>query len=126
MAFEKFVDAGRRSFKSKISIRTSGVIGFSSGSVEKFELLKYTFVTLYYDREEGVIGIEPTETEEKGVSHPINFGEPSKSGSLSGSVSATKFLEKYGIAPKEKNLRFEPEWDAAKTMILLRMNDAAV
>lgn len=125
MPFEKFVDAGRRSYKSKISIRKTGVIGFSSGAVEKFQLQKYKFVTLYYDRQGGLVGIQPTENEEQGASHAINFGEAAKSGSISASVSATKFLEKYGILPKHKNLRLEAEWDKDQGMMLINLEDAS-
>jgi hypothetical protein len=119
MAFEKFTDTGRRSFKPKVSIRKSGVIGFSAAAVDKFKLKDCKFVTLYYDRDTRTIGIQGTREEEEG-SHPLIMGPQSKSGSVSGSVSASRFLDRYEIMPP-KNVRFDATWDDLQGMVLLRL-----
>lgn len=119
MPFEKFVDTGRRSFKPKVSIRKSGVIGFSAAAVEKFRLKGSKFVTLYYDAEARTVGIHPTVDEEDG-SHPLNMGPQSKSGSVSGSVSASRFLDRYEIMPA-KNLRVDASWDDSLGMVMVRL-----
>lgn len=119
MAFEKFVDTGRRSFKPKVSVRKSGVIGFSAAAVEKYKLRTCKFVTLYYDRDARTIGIQGTAEGEDG-SHPLIMGPESKSGSVSGSVSASRFLDRYEIMPS-KNLRLDAAWDDSIGMILLRL-----
>src|SRR5260221_5900154 len=117
MSFEKFTDTGRRSFKPKVSIRRSGVIGFSAAAVDKFRLNESKFVTLYYDAETGTVGVQPTKEQEDG-SHPMILGPKTKSGSVSGSVSASRFLDRYEIRPTE-NIRVDVVLDDNLRILLI-------
>lgn len=57
--FERFTKKGR-SFKSRITIRNRGHIGFNNGSVLRFELDKYEYVVLYYSKEKNQIAVQLT------------------------------------------------------------------
>jgi hypothetical protein len=119
MAFEKFTDTGRRSFKPKVSIRKSGVVGFSAATVDKFGLRDKKFMSLYWDAETARIGFQPTVQEEEG-SHPLIIGKDTKSGSASASLSASRFLDRFEIAPS-KNIRLDAFWDSASKMVIVQL-----
>jgi hypothetical protein len=124
MAFEKFTDTGRRSFKPKVSIRKSGVVGFSAATVEKFGLKGKKFMSLYWDKETRRIGFQPTVQEEEG-SHPLIMGKSTKSGSAGASMSASRFLDRYEIAPS-KNLRLDAFWDSSSGMVIVQLPKEAI
>jgi hypothetical protein len=103
-AFEKFVDTDR-SFLARVSIRQNGQIGFNSGAVNLYELGKYKFVVMYYDRISHVIGILPTIEKVEGA---IELA----SGTSNTFIRARNFLEKYSISysePRRFVLRIEHE-----------------
>ena len=64
MAFERFTKSGR-GFKPKASIWQRGQIGFNHGAVERFELAKYKFIILYYDKKENKVGFQFTNDEKE-------------------------------------------------------------
>ena len=56
MAFKRFAKIGR-SFAAKVSIRTNGQIGFSQGSVKKFNIGDYKYCQIYFDEQLNKIGL---------------------------------------------------------------------
>lgn len=114
MAFEKFSET-KRSFKPKISVRQNGSIAFNAGAVGKFNLERYKFVTLFYDRESAKIGVKPTEATEEG-SHALHHG---KTGA---SLSATRFLAYFDMIP-QKTIRADAKWDEQEGMIVAKIGN---
>ena len=115
MGFEKFTSSGK-TFKPKVSIRKYGQIGFNNGAVKKFDLDKYEYVILFYDRENRRIGIKLTNnSSEDGAmklqKRPLNVA-----------ISAKSFLEYYEI-PYLKTSRYNPQWDENEKMIIIDLKE---
>jgi hypothetical protein len=113
MAFEKFLYSGK-TFKPRIAIRQNGQIGFNKGAEKRFELNKYEYIILYYDKEEQKIGIQLTNEENiKGVmklqKRPLNIA-----------ISAKSFFEYYNISYSETKI-YDPEWDEKNKMIIIKL-----
>ena len=103
MSFEKFTQVGR-GYKPKMSITRSGLIGFNQGAVKHFELDKYDWAILYYDKDGGRIGIELTnDANEEGVCKL-------RKRASGADVSARSFFDYYGINYDKTN-RYDAEWD---------------
>ena len=91
MAFERFTRTGSRGYKPKASIWSRGQIGFNQGSVKTFDLEKYKYAILFYDREQRIIGVRFTDDEnEKCITKLII--RPNGA-----SISARAFLNYYNI-----------------------------
>jgi hypothetical protein len=97
--FERFEAVGG-SYEPKLSIRSNGAIGFSQGALHRFGLLDGDwFVSLYYDRKNGVVGIEPVREEGPGFLRLIKRAIKGKDGrdSVNAFVSAKSFLDYFSI-----------------------------
>jgi len=97
--FERFDSVGG-SYEPKVSIRGNGAIGFSQGALRRFELLEGDwFICLFYDRKNGVIGIQPVKEETSGCLRLIKRVIKGKDGrdSVNAFVSAKSFLDYFGI-----------------------------
>lgn len=116
MAFQKFTDT-TKSYKSKISIRSNGTIGLSSGSVFRYLKSNHKHATLYYDPDSKKIGIKPTTAEEEG-SHTLHRG---KTGAW---IGARRFLDFIDFQAKTTQ-RFEPEWDEDEKMLVISLGKSA-
>jgi len=57
--FEKFT-ATDTSFDARVTIRRTGQIGFNTGAINSYGLKDYSFVILYFDRQERAVGIQLT------------------------------------------------------------------
>jgi hypothetical protein len=57
MAFEQFTQVGK-SFHSKASISNRGIIGFTNGARNKYDMGSYKSAILYFDNETNKVGIE--------------------------------------------------------------------
>ncbi len=115
MPFEKFTKVGK-TFRPRISIRSGGQMGFNQGSRNKFELDKYGYVVLYFDRENGRIGIKLTnDNNEEGaiILHKRK---------LDVAISAKSFLCYYDIN-FDKTTIYDPIWDEENKMIILDLKN---
>jgi len=110
--FELFSETAR-SYKPKMSIRSNGTLAFTSGAVSKFNLAKFKFVQLYYDRANKAIGIKPTMQEGDGA-HVLHAG---KTGAF---LSATRFLSYYDLMPKQTQ-RIDVYWDEELGMVIAKL-----
>ena len=110
MSFEKFTRVGR-GYKPKVSITRSGLLGFNQGAVKHFELDKYDWAILYYDKDGGRIGIELTNDEnEEGVCKL-------RKRTSGADVSARSFFEFYRISYDKTN-RYDATWDDNEDKLL--------
>jgi len=57
MGFEKFKFMDRE-LRSKVTIRETGHIGFTTGAVNRFNIEEYSYCELYYDKESNKIGMK--------------------------------------------------------------------
>lgn len=116
MGFVKFTESAR-SYKSRISVRVNGTIGFTSGAVKKFELRSYKSAILFYDKDTRSVGIKPTkeEKDEPGA-HPINMG---KTGAW---ISCRRFFDFFGISPTTTK-RYDARWDDSNKMIVFQISE---
>ncbi|MGB2678377.1 MAG: hypothetical protein WAN12_14925 [Candidatus Acidiferrum sp.] len=111
MAFERFTDVGRV-FRPRASIRSNGQIGFNHGSVKRFDMQKYSFAVLFYDKENRKVGVKLTNDKtEAGASSLIT-----RSGN--GTVSARAFLEYYRLLPKITT-QHDIEWDEENKLLVV-------
>lgn len=119
--FEKFTRMGSN-FTPVISLRRHGSIGVSQGALQRFGMLDGDwYVVLYYDKNENVMAIQPTQSkDDEGAVKLIKRPIKGKGGtvSVSGSVSAKSFFEFYQI-PKDETRSFECWWDDSIKMIII-------
>ncbi len=111
MPFERFTEVGR-SFRPRASIRSTGQIGFSYAAVKRFDLVKYNYAVLFFDKETKKIGIKLTkdENEEGAVRLFTRNGN--------GSISARSFLYYYQISHK-KTKQFDIDRDAESGYLII-------
>jgi hypothetical protein len=114
MGFEKFTETAR-SYRAKISLRANGTIGLNGGAVNKFNLDKFDWAVLYFDRDRKLIGIKPTTSEKEEGTHKINKG---KTGAW---IAARRFLDFYETGT-EKTKRFDAAWDDKEKMITVQVS----
>lgn len=110
MPFEKFVMTGR-SYKPKISIRANGQIGLNQGAIERFNLNKYKYAVLFFDKDSERIGIRLTNTEEEGI---CKLQVRQSNAAISGKA----FLDYYEIDYSKTN-RYDSVWDEKEKMIIV-------
>lgn len=111
--FQKFTKTGR-SYIPRVSIRSSGQLGISSGAVKRYNLEQYDYAILYYDDKNKVIGIKPINEPEEGA---LKIRKPS----VSYDISAKSFFDRYEI-PYEETKQYKAEWDSEYDMIIVKIN----
>jgi hypothetical protein len=123
--FERFEQAGL-SFAPKVTIRSNGSLGFSQGALNRFNLREGNwYVVLYYDREQQVIGIKPTQNKAETGAIPLMKKQVSLPGgktSLNSFVSSKSFMDFYGI-DYSKSATYLAEALDAEEMIVVRLGD---
>ncbi len=99
MAYEKFTQTGQR-FNPKISIWEGGQIGFNQGAIKRFNLNKFRFAILFFDREKNRIGVKFTNDQKEEGAIPFNHRK------TGGVISAKAFMDFFGIdySKTRKNL----------------------
>lgn len=113
MAFEKFTKVGG-SYQTKASIRSNGQIGFSQGSIKRYELVKYKFATLYFDKDTEKVGVKLTnDANEEGICKLQVRGS-------NAAVSAKAFLDYYNIE-HNKTKSYQATWDDTEKMIIVSL-----
>jgi|ERR1700726_550449 len=123
--FEKF-DCTGGSYAPKISVRSNGSLGFSQGALRRFGLWDGDwFVQLYFDRNQHVIGIEPSSTAGAGKARLVKKNIQGKDGrqTVNAYVAAKSFFDYYGIDYSETRsyLAKREEGDAK---IIMQLADA--
>lgn len=113
---ELFTKKGSRYSKPKISISTAGQIGLNAACMSKYIKGK-KFVLLYGDKEKGLIGIKPVETEQEN-SFRISYTK-TKSNST-GSIAGRSFLSYFGIDYSERK-SYIPEWNEKEGIISVKI-----
>lgn len=114
MAFQKFVQTGRRGYTPKVSIWTRGQIGFNRSAVEKLQIKKYKYVILYFDPQIRTIGIKLTnDSQESGINKIIH----GKTGAF---ISAIGFVQHYEIS-HEKTKKYDVTYGEEQGMWLVRL-----
>lgn len=94
--FQKFEKTNAR-YENRITITSSNSIGFPTKFYQDNNLVDYKYVVLYYDKEQKVIGIQFTNSEEE--LHKFSILK-SKQG-YGGSIVATSFFKTYGLDPSK-------------------------
>ncbi len=118
MAFERFSQVGQI-FRAKASISTFGMLSFSSGARQRFNIdeTKYKFGALFFDPDTRIIGVKLLETDDgQGV---VNLRYRDKGLDL----AIKSFLEYYNILPQQTSL-YEIEKDEQTDMLLVKLNTA--
>ena len=64
MTFEKFTGNNLRMGKPQASVMARGQIGINKGALVKYELDRYKYATLFYDKGTKTVGIKFTTTKE--------------------------------------------------------------
>ena len=111
MAFELFRETSSRGFKPKASVRRNGQIGFNQGVVRRFELNKYPYVSLYYDKDTRIIGVKLHEQEPSEGGIKLTVKGPTSW------LSARKFLDFFEI-PYAQTRKFELNYDSELNMLV--------
>ena len=113
MSFEKYEGQRPRGTKDIVSIRKNGQIAFNSKSVQSFEVRNYSYAFLYYDKDKKIIGIELGNNKGRGARKITMLGGTAL-------ISGSAFLKHFNI-DIQKAKKFEPDYDAGKKMIMLKL-----
>ncbi|MCK4658139.1 MAG: hypothetical protein KAV82_01330 [Phycisphaerae bacterium] len=118
MGFEFFTESGR-GFRPRASIRKQGQIGLNQGAVRRFDLERWKYAVLGYDRENGLVALKLTNDEtEQGVQRIVI-----KDGSAS--ISARSFLEYFNIGYRDETKQYDASHDETKDMLIVSIGSAA-
>ena len=113
MPFERFTKTRSRGLIPKVSIWSRGQIGFNKSAVAKFEIDKFDYLVLFYDKDSKRIGIKLTNDQEEGAIKIIR--KLASGGAL---VSAKSFLFHYDIGgPETRNYGLELDADSGLIVI---------
>jgi len=91
MAFERFVETGRRTYTPKGTLTRFGMLGFNHAARQKFEIDKYGYCILLYDRASRRIGVLLTKDSKEDGAKKIRLR---KTGA---DVPARAFVRHFGI-----------------------------
>ena len=115
MAFERFTKTGSRGYTPKASIWTRGQIGFNQGAVERYNLKEFEYAILFFDKEEGRIGVKFTnDPTEEGTNKIIK-------GKSSIFISTKAFLDYYNIA-HAKTIKYDFEYNGETDLYTFKPN----
>lgn len=106
MSFVKFEKSRTRTpliDRPTLTVGKTGILGLNVVAADKLELRKFSHVTLYYDPENMIIGIKPSND-----SIPENFKLRDRKGSGL-DITARSFLQRFGIDYSETK-RYDVEW----------------
>ena len=117
MAFEKYTGARRTNRGAVVTIRTTGQIAFNAAAANDMGLMDKPAVTLYYDKDNSIIGIKPENNQK--VQGARKLGKVGRTRT----VAASSFMKFFGI-PVKKNLKVTPQYDKKEDMIILDLKKA--
>jgi len=116
VTFEKFTERKGRFQGPRITVGRSGVLGINQSCYAQFFKGKEKAI-LYFDKEAGQIGIEPTDSSES-YAYRVRRSKNSKSRY----ISAVSFLKRYGIMP-EKTIFYSAEWSDENGFVVAMKED---
>ena len=89
--FERFTDVNK-SFSARVTIRRNGQLGFNEGAKNQFKIGEWTHAVLFFDGENGAIGLMLTnDASEAGAIKITNTNQNTF-------IPAKGFLDRYGIS----------------------------
>lgn len=97
MAFVKFTETGK-SFAARVSISPRGMLSFNDAARRKFEMDKYAFCVLYYDKDRGLIGVEFINDENAEGAIKLRIRN------TGADVAAKSFTDCFEIAPSSTSM----------------------
>lgn len=116
MGFEKFEKGSFRGTGApQVTLRKSGTIGISKAAVDE-HIPDSDGAVLYYDDEEGRIGIEPVDVEDDPDAYQISFNEGSAT------VNGSSFMKRFELVPEETTA-YEPEWDDDQELLIIDLDN---
>ena len=114
MRFELYKPRSTRNSNPSISISKYGRITVNKSAIEQY-FKSVSHVRLYFDKQEGVIGIEPTGKDD---AYALKLGYQKHAKSRL--IVATGFLNRYNILP-DKLLSCSVEWDEELDMMVAKI-----
>lgn len=122
MGFEKFEkdSSGKGGGGPRISLRKSGSIGINGKAMNQL-FNDEDYATLYYDRENEMVGIKP----ERGDSEDTYKLQKRSESGHGGSISATSFMREFDLIPR-KTKQYRAEWDEDNQMIVADVSNAVI
>lgn len=119
MVFQRFTHTGR-GFKAKASVRSNGQIGFSHGAIRRFALDEFSHAVLYYDPENRLVGVKPTNDANEEGAIKLNVKENTAW------IAATAFLDYHNL-PYTKTTRYDLEADTLDEhpLMVFRIGDGS-
>jgi len=112
--FEKFTETGR-SFTPKISIRANGQIGFNRGAVNRFDIDRFDYVAVYFNKKTSQIAIQFHNNENQEGAIKIVKRENNYF------FSGKSFLEYYNIGYKPTKT-YNAEWHDTDNVAVFTLN----
>ncbi len=113
MPFAKYEGQRPRGATEIVSIRRNGQIAFNSKAVQSFSVGGFKFAELYFDRANRRIGIQLTNSKDKGARKIMSLGSTAL-------VTGAGFLRHFGINIS-KARKFQPKYDRAKKIVILNL-----
>lgn len=117
MGFIKFTKTRSRLGDPRVSIWTRGQIGFNLSATTEYGLDKYDYAILYYDKDEGKIGIEFTNDKN---SEGVNKLVKRKNSGVS--FSATAFMKTFKIDYSETR-QYNVVYDEDSGLYVIELNN---
>ena len=112
--FEKFTKQGK-SFNPKISIRLRGQIGFNTGAVNRFNLMKNQYVVMFYSKEQNKIAFRFSDNPDEDGAHKIV--NKTSNYYFSGKI----FMDYYGL-PYNRTKSYDVEWDEDSKIAIIDLS----
>ena len=113
--FKKFTQHGR-GFKPKISIRKRGQIGFNNGAIKRFQIDKYEYVVLYYNKDTNKMAFNFTNSENDDGAIKIMKKKNNYF------ISGKSFFDYYDI-PYGESQSFDVEWNQENLLAIIDIGD---
>jgi hypothetical protein len=116
MSMEKF-DKQRITGVPTVTVRKNGSISFNALAAKEFPMNEKKHANLFFDKEEGAIGIQPVDNSPGTTAFAITW---EKGKTLT--ISCQSFLRHCGIPFKEASKVFPAEWDTNRGMVVVKVS----
>ena len=115
MALEKFIRT-KQNYEPAITIRKNGTIAINRQAMEKFPIKDTTYVTLYFDKKEMIVGIKPADDATEGSVFKI-----SREKGKTPNISCQAFLNSIGISYQEGSWLYPVTGDEKREMMIIKI-----
>ena len=117
MKFEEFMHRkSRQAVKPTVTISKNNSFNLNVGTMKMY-IKDYTYIRFYYDKENSLIGIKPTNEYSLNAYKVIRY-KNNKIGTLAGRA----FLKYYKIEQNETHA-YDVEWDEEGKMIIINLSE---